>query len=637
MQAPGVDFAAVFEALSTPHLVLDADLRVRAVNRAYESATGRRRAELLDRPLLDAFPDGPDGPGGEAVANLAASLERVVSTCRADTMPLQRYDVPVPGGRSLPRWWSTVNAPVRDAAGRVLLVVHRVEDVTGYVLERLRRDPGAQPYGTREDLEHAEEDVYARGQELRAALNAEAAASRRLAGLVEVAVQLAGARSVAELTDIVVGRGLGVLGAGGGAVAVRTGPGTRGGAGTGGSTRGGAGEAPGSRGEDVLELTMTSSLGERARRTFERLPLDSPLPVCVAAATGRTVVLPDRAASLAWTPQMAEAVESTGLGTWVSVPLRAAGRSVGALTIGWREPQDFTERDLELVHAFAAQCAQTLAALQAREQERRLASEQRRLSEALQRSLLTEPFQPDHLQIGVRYLPAAAGAHVGGDWYDCFLAPPGTTTLVVGDVAGHDRDAAAVMGQVRNLLRGIAAVLGAQPAAVLAGLDRAMQQLGVGAYATAVVAQVEQTPAERAAGLRTLRWSNAGHPPPVLVTPRGGARLLESAPDLLLGVVPGAARSDHRVVLEPGATAVLYTDGLVERRGVDVRRGVEWLRSTLEELAHLPVEALCDALLERLDASHEDDIALLVLRAHPEDRPRPAEAGPQVLPPGPPA
>ncbi|WP_432505822.1 SpoIIE family protein phosphatase [Kineococcus arenarius] len=606
-----VDLAAVFDVLPTSYAVLDTDLRFVVVNRAFLETSGRARHELIGRLVFDVFPDNPDDPGTHGTANLEASLRRVLRTGRPDTMPLQKYDVAGPDGVFRPCWWSPVNAPVLDEAGRVVLLLHRAENVTGYVTERRaqRVDSGVDLYDLPEDRDRAEADLYMRGQELRAALTTETEEAQRLAGMVRVALQLSGAQSVAELTDIVIGSGLGVLGAGGGAVAVRTPEG------------------------DALELTLTDSLGERARRTFRRVPLDSPLPVAVAAATGEVVVLRDREAALESTPLMEEAVTSTGLGTWVSLPLQAAGRSVGGLTIGWRDPQDFTDRDFELMSAFAGQCAQSLAALQAHEQERRVAGEQRRLSEALQRSLLTAPFEPDHLQIAVRYLPAAAEAQIGGDWYDCFLAPSGTTTLVVGDVAGHDRDAAAAMGQVRNLLRGVSIALGEPPAAVLAALDRAMHHLGVGVIATAVLAQVEQNPAEEAAGLRTLRWSNAGHPPPVLIAPDGTARLLQAQPDMLLGLHPDAERADHATTLEPGSTVVLYTDGLVERRDAPLQDGLEWLRATLEQLHHLNAEELCDALLARLDGSPEDDVALLVLRAHPEDGPRPAEAGPQVLPP----
>ena len=101
-------------------------------------------------------------------------------------------------------------------------------------------------------------------------------------------------------------------------------------------------------------------------------------------------------------------------------------------------------------------------------------------------------------------------AQVGGDRYDAFQVSDGSTELVVGDVSGHDQEAAAVMAQVRNVLRGIAHRMVAPPAEVLTALDQAMRDLAVGSPVTAIIAKVEQTPSEAAAGLRTFRWFNAG-------------------------------------------------------------------------------------------------------------------------------
>jgi len=263
------------------------------------------------------------------------------------------------------------------------------------------------------------------------------------------------------------------------------------------------------------------------------------------------------------------------------------------------------EAYLGFLRLIAAAIGQALDRIAAREAERGIA-------EALQRSLLTRPPQSDDLEVAVRYLPAAEGAQVGGDWYDAFLDPDGALTLVVGDVTGHDRMAAAAMAQVRNLLRGVCSTLRASPARQLATLDQAMLGLSVGVLATAVLARVEEEPGgERPR--RTLRWSNAGHPPPVLLAPDGRARLLEETPNPLLGL--GAdPRGDHAVALEPGAILVLYTDGLVERRRAGLQEGLEWLVGVLEERQGLGAEELSDLLLAQLEPHVEDDVALLVLR-----------------------
>ncbi|WP_432498859.1 SpoIIE family protein phosphatase [Kineococcus gypseus] len=271
----------------------------------------------------------------------------------------------------------------------------------------------------------------------------------------------------------------------------------------------------------------------------------------------------------------------------------------------------------------------------------RLYRQQRDLAEALQRSLLTPLPEPDHTQITARYDPAAQAAQVGGDWYDAFLQQDGATVLVIGDVVGHDTQAAAAMSQVRTLVRGTAAVGGAGPAEVLRTVDRVVRTLQVDTTATAVVARLEQ-PAEqrteqRAHGTRLLRWSNAGHPPPMVLTAAGEVLTLDGGgADLLLGVLPETERTESVVELEPGSTVLLYTDGLVERRGQSLDEGLDLLRATLRELAagEPDLDALCDGLLARmLPAQPEDDVALVAVRLHPQDRPRPPEAGPRRLPP----
>jgi serine phosphatase RsbU (regulator of sigma subunit) len=136
-------------------------------------------------------------------------------------------------------------------------------------------------------------------------------------------------------------------------------------------------------------------------------------------------------------------------------------------------------------------------------------------------------------------------------------------------------------------------------------------------------------------GTRTLRWTSAGHPPPVLLAPDGTSRVLETRPDLMLGVDPDARRTEHSIELTDESTVLLFTDGLVERRGSDLDEGTDRLRAALADLGGMPLEELCDTLLARLVPEHgSDDVALLAVRSYPEDRPRPPEAGPNRLPEG---
>jgi serine phosphatase RsbU (regulator of sigma subunit) len=252
----------------------------------------------------------------------------------------------------------------------------------------------------------------------------------------------------------------------------------------------------------------------------------------------------------------------------------------------------------------------------------RLYGRQLKVAETLQHSLLTPPPQPDHLEIVVRYRPAASYQQVGGDWYDAFAQPDGATVLVIGDVVGHNVDAAAAMGQIRSILRGIAYDRPESPAQVLTRVDNVLGGLGVGTMATALVGRLEHTEDQRASGYRTLRWSSAGHLPPLLLSAEGDVETLTTPPERLLGAESTCPRSDHQQVLRPGDTVVLYTDGLVETGRTGLDEGIEELSRALTALAGRPLGDLCDQLLERLVPGRaDDDIAVLAVRARPQDEP----------------
>jgi GAF domain-containing protein len=312
----------------------------------------------------------------------------------------------------------------------------------------------------------------------------------------------------------------------------------------------------------------------------------------------------------------------------VVLPLRGRGRTLGLLTLYFCAGSDPTDEDLSTAQDVADRAGLAL-------DNARLYGAQQQLAEGLQRSLLTQPPEPDHAQIAVRYMPAAEAARVGGDWYDAFLQPGGTTMLVIGDVVGHDTEAAAAMGQLRGLLRGIATYSDAGPEEVLRGLDASMTTLQTNTLATAAVARFEQTPDELARGVTRMRWANAGHLPPLIINPDGSlAELATWRGDLLLGVDPDVRRRESVVTLDRGSTVLLYTDGLIERRDADLDAGLIRLRNTLLELGDRPLEELLDEVIERLvHGRPEDDVAIVAVRLHRQDEPRPAEAGPTSVPP----
>lgn len=333
---------------------------------------------------------------------------------------------------------------------------------------------------------------------------------------------------------------------------------------------------------------------------------------------GRPVVLAREAAAL-----MGAAVDDPGAraamaqldpSSLVIVPLRGRYGLVGLLSCYTDQGRAAPDaEDVALITDLARRGGLAV-------ESARLRDEQQRLGEALQRSLLTAPPVLPGCEVAVRYVPAAHSAHVGGDWYDAFAQPSGPV-LVIGDVVGHDSRAAADMGQVRGILRGLGVAGDTPPADLLATVDSAMARLGVETTATALVARLEREQEHLALGGALLRWCSAGHLPPLAVEPGGPARVLPGRSGLLLGMeqlTGGSVRTDQVADLAPGATVLICTDGLVERRGTPLDTGLEQLRAALETFRDLPLQQLCDAVVRRLLPAHpEDDVALLAVRLRP--------------------
>ena len=256
----------------------------------------------------------------------------------------------------------------------------------------------------------------------------------------------------------------------------------------------------------------------------------------------------------------------------------------------------------------------------------RLAAANQQVAERLQLSLLSPPVQPDRLQLAVRYRPATQGVSIGGDWYDAFLQPDGDTVLVIGDVMGHDIEAAAAMGQVKTLVRGIAFDRLEEPAGVLRRVDHALVGLAVPDARDRAGLPGGADAGERAEGLRRLRWASAGHPEPMLVD-EGTVVDLSAPVGPPLGIGWLGPRADGEALMPVGSTLVLFTDGLFERRGIPLDEGRAQVRELLRASVGLSLEELCDRLLTRLvGEGAEDDVAVLAVRAHPwtpSARPRP--------------
>lgn len=412
MTTPPIDYHALFAAFPSPCLVLGPDLVILDVNTAYCRATGRTPEGLIGQYLFDAFPDNPADPNADGVQNLSASLHRVLRTQQPDTMAVQKYDIPAPArpGEFEERWWSPTNTPVLGPDGQVAWIIHRVKDVTEFVLSHSARTRAGQALNEREAVEA---ELYARA------------------------------------------------------------------------------------------------------------------------------------------------------------------------------------RELQMVN----------------EQLRQAHARERKVAVTLQEAMMQSPDLAGHPNIAVRYLPAAKGLNVCGDWYDVVDLPDDAFSVAVGDVVGHGLEAAAAMGMLRSALSAAVRALH-EPA-------KAMEVLGLyarsveGALATTAVKAVIDT------HRRHVTYSSAGHPPPVLLHPDGTFVLLDQATDPPLGVRPHhVPRPQAALPYTPGDTLVLYTDGLIERRDEDIDTGLNHLTDTLTDNPRLSPEHLADVLLSRLGVSGggHDDIALIVAR-----------------------
>ncbi|GAA4542391.1 SpoIIE family protein phosphatase [Pseudonocardia xishanensis] len=356
-----------------------------------------------------------------------------------------------------------------------------------------------------------------------------------------------------------------------------------------------------------------------------RVPLAAGHPLAHASRTGRPVWVGERSEQ-AWRHRRLRTGQIE-LPDQVAVPLDLGGTILGALglrfpaapgTSGVAPPLSDEARAALLT--VAAQCAQALDRARLHEAEHEIAA-------VLQRSLLPREVVPlEGLAVAARYRPGAAGVQAGGDWYDLFpvslAGGRAGIALAVGDVVGQGAAAAAVMGQLRVALSG-ALRQGRAPAEALETLDEYVSWVPGAQASTAACLILDRE-------TRTLRWARAGHLPPLLVDSTG-AGFLEGGHGPVLGIRGRPPYSEGTIVVRPGATLLLYTDGLVERRGELLDTGLERLRTAAEDLADAPPEQLVDGLLDRLGEQdvHPDDIAVVAVRLLPAPLVTtvPAEAG----------
>ncbi len=299
-------------------------------------------------------------------------------------------------------------------------------------------------------------------------------------------------------------------------------------------------------------------------------------------------------------PEPGRARKAHATGAELALPLTSPdGREMGTIQLSGK-PGGFTLGDGAILRQLAQMAAAAVDGVRRYEHERGIA-------DTLQRSLLPERL-PDiaGVAVGARYRAGGPGVDVGGDWYDVIPLSGGRAGLVLGDVMGKGLPAAIVMGQLRTAARAYA-LDGHGPAGVTDRLDAMVRALDGNHMATMIYMAVDPASLE-------VRFTRAGHPPPVLVRPDGSVSVLEGGGSVPLGVSDEPDHAEETVQLEPGATLLLYSDGLIERRDESIDTGLEKLRAAVANGPAAP-DALCQHLLDTMGEERSDDVALLALKA----------------------
>ncbi|KAB1140405.1 SpoIIE family protein phosphatase [Streptomyces luteolifulvus] len=296
-----------------------------------------------------------------------------------------------------------------------------------------------------------------------------------------------------------------------------------------------------------------------------------------------------------------------GFAAWAYLPLIASGRPVGTCVLAYAEPHAFPADERAVLTSLGGLIAQAL--------ERALLYDAKhQVAHGLQEALLPHSLpRLSGIDAAARYLPATQGMDIGGDFYDLVPTHGVAAAAVIGDVQGHNVTAAGLMGQIRTAVRAYTTV-GQAPGDVMRSTNRLLIDLGSDRFASCLYLRLD--PARGKAVM-----ARAGHPPPLLRRPDGKVRVLDLAGGPLLGIDGSAPYPTTDVDLAPGSVLALYTDGLIEAPGTDIEDALADLGELLSEAGQLPLDELADHLVRHSVATRErlDDVALLLLRAQPDD------------------
>lgn len=307
----------------------------------------------------------------------------------------------------------------------------------------------------------------------------------------------------------------------------------------------------------------------------------------------------------------------TGVGHVAVLPLPGRHRVLGLLAVVPR-PSDAPD----MVHDAPTrggldERTRTILSLTARRvglamENVRLYAREHRVAETLQRAMLPEQAEIEGLDVWSYYAPNVVYAQVGGDWYDVVQIAPDVVGVVIGDVVGHDVEAAAAMGQLRSVVRAYAFEV-TEPGPVLERVDQLVGGMRIPRSAGLVLTTLtRRDPEDGGCPSWHLEYSRAGHLPALLVRD-GQVVLLDGAGGALIGFGDGRRRTARHDLL-PGDVLVFYTDGLIERRDRALPDGLAALREVAAGASAVDAAGIGEELLARLADRPEDDVAVVVVR-----------------------
>lgn len=359
--------------------------------------------------------------------------------------------------------------------------------------------------------------------------------------------------------------------------------------------------------EGVLRAQSIGALPTELRDRYHVAPLDAPLLTVDVINSGEPMIITDTLGLAARYHHAAHDAASFVRACVVQPLSGSAGRVIGALTLMWPIRRDFDPDEIEIFTRTADSIQGALERVRSVEREHQIAAQ-------FQEELLDLDRSSTAAAVAARYQPAGEAMRVGGDWYLVTpLERPGQIVICVGDAVGHGLPAAIVMSKLRAAVAATA-LTDADPAGVLAMLDRYAATITGARCATVGYAVIDTAAGSDAA---MISYLCAGHPYPLLVTPGCPPSFLEAGRRPPLAAQPARPQDQAATAeLPPDSVVILYTDGLIERRGESLDQGFARLLLAAADCADLPVGAVCDALLERMapPGGYTDDVVVLALR-----------------------